>query len=192
MNVAHRFEAAVLANTIAALPANTSDQCYLIVSGLNLSRCSYEDLATGNDILKIALAGQVDVDETLNTITEWIRDNDILNQSRQHDQFGKYNISFHFVDEGGVYPSVTHEFLLHEYVFAGNDGENPGNFDGLMIMLDRHLLAKDMRGALMQDERYNIPERENPAAFWCKYILQSSHPEYRRQMATCRHDLVHS
>jgi hypothetical protein len=192
MTIAHRFHSAANADFYDLLDIPVSDQRYLLVSALNLSEYSHTALMSPENVLKIPLEREVDVDETLNTITKWMRDNDALNQHRYYDRFGSYNISFHFVDEGAVYPSLTHEFTLRDYVFLGNDGDNPGNFDGFMIMLDRHRLAKDMREGLLTDERYNIPERADAAQFWCLYVRQCSHPDYRSQRTELGPALVNS
>ncbi|GEM_PF-4630826 len=181
MNIAHKFHTASFSTCVSAGELSAADQRYLVVSARNLSADTFANAEAQGGILKIALDKQTDVDEALNTITKWMRDHDVLNQQGHCDGFGDYNLFFHFIDEGAVYPSVTHDFPLHDYVFAGNDGLNPGNFDGLMIMLDRHLLAGDMRKGLAEDIRYAIPERDDAPHFWCLYIRQCSHPDYRRQ-----------
>lgn len=193
MTLTHRFKTAGNLDSYRIADPEPSERRCLLVSVFNLNHFVQSSLPLRGGILRVGLDKGYDVDETLNIITKWMRDHDVLNQHRHHDHLGGYKICFHYLDEGAVYPSMTHEFTLRDYVFAGNDGNHPGNFDGLMVMLDRDVLAKAMRESLLEeDSRYNIPERQNAAILWREYIRQCSHPDYRREMAGQAPEAIYS
>jgi hypothetical protein len=147
----------------------------LLVTGLDLIKPIHASMANGQNIFRVGLP-QGDVDESLNAITQWMRETGALYQQPFYENRLSYNISFYMMPGGASYPSLRSEFVLEDYVFADCRADAASCFNELMRMLDRDKMAKAMRQSLMED--FGMKQQDATPMSWRTYMRQCNHPDH--------------